>query len=1157
VQALATFTAGGNITGKVGSVDNKGKVGEVEKAIASKDPLPSASDEGNDNTLTARHNDIFKNVVDDLILSALYGLSTTPNPPFLIETNPLLTNYQYFISSDYLLNKLTSDAAGRNGKVAVRLGDGFLEQKLVRDQILSYTGFQTLPNETDIEAMYALLMNNAVDSYEDLGLSTGIALSAAQIAQLQQPIVWMVTETVDTPNGPQQALVPKVYFSAASGLVLRTDGALIAATNINIDAQEGITNSGSMLATADLSLKGSSIDNAGTVKAGGNGSLTATSDITNSGTMQAGDTLGLVAGGNIISETKTTVLQHQRGGHKATETLVGDTASLQGTNIRLSAGNDISLIGSDVTASDQVNIDAENNVSLASLAVTNSSQDGHIFSRSITENQVSSVSGNNIQLSAGNTLTSEGAQVNAQDNLALSATNIDLLAVTDSKDDYSFLGGGGNSTEKRTHNETLTGTALNAGGTLSLVSQQDIFSKGSTLSGGEGIALAAGGDVILASAVANNASFEEVKTKSSGFWGSKKSTKTTTTQSTTNQGTNLASGGDINITSGANILLSGTKATANGNIDLDAKGDIQLLSAVDQTSSRYQEQKKGSFKVKTKDQGSIKQTAVTSELFANGTSGQGNITLKSGNNINLEGATLAANDTLFMGAGTETQEVVTKDANGHYVNAEGTLAGNVTVGTQALQSSEWNESSSGYRGILKDFAKSVSVVASNMGMDGEIKVGESHATRTDTLKQQTSTLAANDLNIDAKNDVALIGANVAVTDTATINASNVTIDAAQERTVTSESHTDHTISSEGATLEKDQISLVSLIDTKQTEKTTTTANTWAGSNISAGNLNINAKQNVAIIASDMNVQNNADITGENILVGGREANTDTTHDSITETKTLTVGVRNAYVDVVLAAQALKDAKDAVSDVKDAYDDAKQKVAEGKLPESDLDLYEKKLDSAKKSEKLAGLAVVNAGVTAALSSATAGFTATASVSTQITTNTTTATQSNWNGSTINVGNNASLNSQNNLTVEGSAISAQGTLEVNAKNIDILAGKNTYAGTTSSQTKGASTSVTASLGGGVSGSVGVNTSKSNSNSQSIQYSKSSLSAGTLKSNSDQLSIQGGNLSGNEVVINTNNLDVISQQATSTSHSESQGEGINLGSSSNSDSVSVSYN
>ena len=74
------------------------------------------------------------------------------------------------------------------------------------------------------------------------------------------------------------------------------------------------------------------------------------------------------------------------------------------------------------------------------------------------------------------------------------------------------------------------------------------------------------------------------------MFGSKKSTKTTTSESLTNLGTSLTSGGDIQLSAGADILLSGTKATAAGDIGLQAVGGgIQLLSAVDQTSSQYQE----------------------------------------------------------------------------------------------------------------------------------------------------------------------------------------------------------------------------------------------------------------------------------------------------------------------------------------------------------------------------------------------------------------------------------------------------------------------------------------------------------------------------------------------------------------------------------------
>ena len=727
--------------------------------------------------------------------------------------------------------------------------------------------------------------------------------------------------------------------------------------------------------------------------------------------------------------------------------------------------------------------------------------------------------------------------MNASGDLGLSASNINLFAVTDSKDQYSFVGGGGNSTEIRTHNEALTGTTLSAGGSLTLVSQQDIFSQGSTLNSGEGITLAAGGDIMLASAEAYNSSFKEVKTKSSGFFGSKKSTKTSTSESLTNLGTSLTSGGDIQLSAGADILLSGTKASAAGSIGLQAVGDIQLLSAVDQTSSQYQEQKKGSIKVSSKDQGSITQTAVTSELAG------ANISLTSGSNIALQGATLAANNTLSMGAANGTLQAVTQNADGNYVNALGEQVGNVTVGTQALQSSEWSKSSSGFRGILKDLVKIVAVgVAVGTGglVHGEIKVGEADSTRTDSLTQQISTLAGNDLVIKAKDTIALIGAKISATALASLDANDITIDAAHEQTVVTTSHTEQTVSGKGATLQKDQISLASITETDQTERTTTTANTWQGSNISAGNLTLSANNNLAILASDISVDNNADIKAQNILVGGREATTETTHDSITKTKTLTVGVKNAYVDVALAAEALKDAKDAVSDAKNAYDDAKQKVAEGKLPASDLDFYKVNLAAATANLASATTAMYTSGAAAATAASTSmgtGFYISGGATTQTDTTSTTSSQGTWNGSNINVGGNTSLSSENNLNIEGSSINTAGQLALNANNINITAGKNTYTESSKSHSEGGGISVsmqptTTSYSGSV------NASQSRSDYQATDYVNSQIGAGSLVSNSDNLTIKGGNVSADKIDITTGGLTVESLQNTSSGSSTSAG-------------------
>ena len=50
---------------------------------------------------------------------------------YLIETDPAFANYRNWLSSDYLLNALSYDPA----TVTKRLGDGFYEQRLIREQV--------------------------------------------------------------------------------------------------------------------------------------------------------------------------------------------------------------------------------------------------------------------------------------------------------------------------------------------------------------------------------------------------------------------------------------------------------------------------------------------------------------------------------------------------------------------------------------------------------------------------------------------------------------------------------------------------------------------------------------------------------------------------------------------------------------------------------------------------------------------------------------------------------------------------------------------------------------------------------------------------------------------------------------------------------------
>ena len=95
--------------------------------------------------------------------------------------------------------------------------------------------------------------------------------------------------------------------------------------------------------------------------------------------------------------------------------------------------------------------------------------------------------------------------------------------------------------------------------------------------------------------------------------------------------------------------------------------------------------------------------------------------------------------------------------------------------------------------------------------------------------------------------------------------------------------------------------------------------------------------------------------------------------------------------------------------------------------------------------------------------------------------------------------------------------------------------------------------------------MNASESSSESQSTSYTNSSLSGGNVVSNSDSLTLEGGNIYGDSVVINTGELDITSLQDTAQSESESVSAGVSIGISygftdtgtSSSSNGSISYN
>jgi filamentous hemagglutinin len=302
--------------------------------------------------------------------SKLFNTSTAPSARYVVETNPNFTNGRTFLGSDYYFNQLNINPATA-GK---RYGDGYAEQREIDDQIMSLTGRRYLSGYSSTEEQFRELMDAGVSVAQSLRLSPGVELTAEQVAQLTDDIVWMVNRTVVLADGTTTtALTPQVYLRRPGAGDLNTSGALMSGTNVVIRANN-INNSGTILADNTVALVAAQdiTNRFGDIRATrGDVLLQAGNDIANlSGRIQAANGLvALNAGRDMIVQTltnRTSVnVNNQYGSSIATRTNVERTASIGGGDVSIYAGRNVNIIGANLQAGATPTFDA---ASLAAIA---------------------------------------------------------------------------------------------------------------------------------------------------------------------------------------------------------------------------------------------------------------------------------------------------------------------------------------------------------------------------------------------------------------------------------------------------------------------------------------------------------------------------------------------------------------------------------------------------------------------------------------------------------------------------------------------------------------------------------------------------------------------------------------------------------------------
>ncbi|WP_435954718.1 hemagglutinin repeat-containing protein [Dryocola sp. BD626] len=582
--------------------------------------------------------------------NGLFAQHTSASSPFLVVTDERFTRRDKFISSDYLLDQVGYDPA----QVHKRLGDGFYEQRLVREQVLQLTGKPSVKGE-DAMAQYQQLMSNGASVAQDFHLLPGVALTPEQIAALQQDIVWLVSEKVQTADGPQTVWVPKVYL-AQNTLRLTGDGAVIGGGNLQLSAGS-IINAGNLFADKALSVDaGQFLHQGGDVKAGsidvqadtlsistnlqdalrqatlsaGDISLRGT-DITLAGAkLDATNALSLSARNDLtITTAKSShradieVISGSMGNRtsagmedagKRMAQVSGEWQQAQGStlsaggNLILSAGHDVALTGSQVQAGGQLGVQAGGDISIKADTTTNTS---HLQAGSRTSSVsgdreeerlvLSTLSGNRgVTLLAGNDLLAEGAQVDSKDGrIGVSAQDV---TITDARSrtydlDSENKREGKTRRQREVETELITSTGSTFSGKqgVTVIGREgDVTVTGSTLHSEQGaIALQAKKDVMLNTASESESQYSEERTQKKGVLSNSSSHTVSEDRITREKGT-LLSGESVSVSAGNDLTVKGSSIAADHDVTLQAGHNVDIVAATETESHYLLEEKKKS-----------------------------------------------------------------------------------------------------------------------------------------------------------------------------------------------------------------------------------------------------------------------------------------------------------------------------------------------------------------------------------------------------------------------------------------------------------------------------------------------------------------------------------------------------------------------------------
>ena len=547
--------------------------------------------------------------IDGLSLptEVLYQIHPDITANALIETDSAFTNRKNFLSSQYMIDALANDPERR----LKRLGDGFYEQQLINDQIVSATGKQYLEGYTDNEAEYKALLEAGIAFGKAFKLAPGIALSKEQMEAITSDMVWLETKTVVVDGKAQQVLYPKVYLAKQPAKSVDAMGGIISGKSIVSNTNTDILNQGIM--TADTIVLGAhDVQNTGRID-GRQVNIKASQDVINTGNIHGDKQVTINAGRDINVGAHVDRLEHH------------DIVSRQGTigvakdgDLVLSAKRDVNLKGAIVHTGDnsKATIEAGQNINLTTEALSSKkdmtvNSDNYNRTDRRTELGTAILSDSHVNLRAGNDVNIRNGIVNSEHGVTSVEAGNDVNITKGnsySRDEYGLKYKEKSLLSRTTniirtdHEHTGVLSSTIGGDTINVKANRNVSVTGSNILGTKDVSVSAGNDVRTDSGEETQRDDVYQYSKKSGLMGagigftigSKKVTDTLDENSKTNVNTLIGSAnGKISIDANNKAHLTSTDLIGKDDIEVSAS-DITLDGKHDTIASKQVHEEKQS-----------------------------------------------------------------------------------------------------------------------------------------------------------------------------------------------------------------------------------------------------------------------------------------------------------------------------------------------------------------------------------------------------------------------------------------------------------------------------------------------------------------------------------------------------------------------------------